>query len=57
MLQTRAFQESQILAPQDVAKAGYKVLMSADRVIVRGAMNKNFVFARRFLPESAQAKL
>jgi short-subunit dehydrogenase len=57
MLQTRAFQEAQLMSPQEVAKAGYKALMAGDRVIVPGALNKAFVFARRFLPESAQAKL
>jgi short-subunit dehydrogenase len=57
MLQTRAFQEAQLMAPQDVASAAYKALMSGDRVIVPGVVNKAFVFARRFLPESAQAKL
>ncbi len=57
MLQTRAFQEAQLMAPQDVAATAYKALMAGDRVIVPGAINKAFVFAGRFLPESAQAKL
>ena len=57
MLQTRAFQEAQLMAPQDVAEAAYKALMAGDRVIVPGAINKALVFTRRFLPESAQAKL
>ena len=57
MLQTRAFQEAQLMAPQDVAATAYKALMAGDRVIVPGAINKAFVFRGRFLPESAQAKL
>jgi short-subunit dehydrogenase len=54
MLETRAFQQA--MAPQDVAEAGYKGLMDGERVVVPGGMNKAMVFARRFLPESAQAK-
>ena len=57
MMGTRAFQEAQLMAPQDVAEAGYKALMAGDRVIVPGMANKAMVFARRFLPESAQAKM
>ncbi|MBV9998283.1 MAG: SDR family oxidoreductase [Verrucomicrobia bacterium] len=57
MMGTRAFQEAQLMAPQDVAETAYKALMSGDRVIVPGLSNKALVFARRFLPESAQAKL
>lgn len=57
MLRTRAFQQAQLMAPQEVAEAAYKALMAADRVIVPGMANKAMVFARRFLPESVQAKL
>jgi uncharacterized protein len=57
MVGTRAFQQAQVMAPQEVAEAAYKALMSADRVIVPGMANKAMVFARRFLPESVQAKL
>lgn len=57
MVGTRAFQQAQLMAPQDVAEAAYKALVSGDRVIVPGLPNKAIVFARRFLPESVQAKL
>jgi uncharacterized protein len=57
MTGTRAFQQAQVMAPQDVAEAAYKALMAADRVIIPGLANKAMVFARRFLPESVQAKL
>jgi short-subunit dehydrogenase len=57
MMGTRAFQQAQLMAPQDVAEAGYKAVMTGDRVIVPGMTNKGMVFLRRFLPESVQAKL
>lgn len=57
MLQTRAFQQASLMAPQDVAKTAYQGLMRGDRVVVPGLANKAMVFSRRFLPESAQAKM
>ena len=57
MLGTRAFQGQNIMAPQDVAKAGYEALMKGELFVVPGGMNKALVAARRFLPEAAQAKL
>ncbi len=57
MLRTRAFQQANLMAPQDVARAAYAALMAGDRVIVPGLANKAMVFSRRFLPESAQAKM
>lgn len=57
MLNTRAFQQANLMAPQEVAAAAYEAVMSGDRVIVPGAANKALVFARRFLPESAQARM
>jgi short-subunit dehydrogenase len=45
------------MAPQDVAEAGYKAVMSGDRVVVPGGMNKALVFARRFMTEGGQAKM
>ena len=44
------------MAPQPVAEAGYKALMNGERIVVPGAANKAMVFARRFLPNTAQAK-
>jgi short-subunit dehydrogenase len=55
MTETRALQHA--MAPQEVAKAGYAAMTKGERVIVPGGMNKALVFARRFLPESAQAKM
>jgi uncharacterized protein len=57
MLGTRAFQHAQLMAPQDVAEAGYKALMAGDRVIIPGIANKAMVFIRRLIPESLQAKM
>jgi short-subunit dehydrogenase len=57
MMGTRAFQQAQLMAPQEVAEAAYKALLGGDRVVVPGIANKAMVFARRFLPESVQAKL
>jgi short-subunit dehydrogenase len=56
MVDTRAFQKASVMAPQDVATAGYAALMAGDRIVVPGAANKALVFSRRFLTESAQAK-
>ena len=57
MLETRSFQQANLMAPQDVTKAGYAAAMRGDRVIVPGAANKAMVFMRRLIPESLQAKL
>jgi uncharacterized protein len=57
MVGTTAFQKGNLMAPQPVAEAGYKGLMDGDRIVVPGAANKALVFSRRFLPQTAQAKL
>jgi short-subunit dehydrogenase len=57
MLDTRAFQKADVMAPQDVAEIGYKAFMKGDRTVVTGGMNKALVWARRILTESAQAKV
>lgn len=57
MIESRAFQQAQLMAPQDVAKSGYEAAMRGDRVIVPGMANKTMVFMRRLIPESLQAKL
>ena len=57
MLETRAFNGSNMMAPQEVAKAGYKALMDGELFVVPGGMNKTLVAARRLLSEGAQAKL
>ena len=46
-----------VMAPQDVASAGYKALMAGERVIVTGFINKALVFSRHLMTESAQATL
>lgn len=57
MLATNAFQGRNVMAPQDVAKAGYKGLMDNELFVVPGGMNKALVAARRILSEGAQARL
>ncbi|MGV3662301.1 MAG: SDR family NAD(P)-dependent oxidoreductase [Prosthecobacter sp.] len=53
----RGFQKSHVMAPQDVAKAGYDGLMKDELFVVPGLMNKALVAARRLLSESAQASM
>lgn len=57
MLATRAFQTAELQSPQTVAATAYSALMRGERVVVPGLANKAMAFARRFLPESVQAKL
>jgi short-subunit dehydrogenase len=57
MTETRAFQKANLMAPQEVAEEGYRGLMEGERIVIPGAANKVMVFSRRFLPETAQAKL
>ena len=57
MLSARLFQRGNLMAPQDVAKAGYEGLMAGDRVVVPGVANKIIVFSRRLLPEATLAKM
>lgn len=56
MVDTNAFQNQPVMAPQQVAEAGYAALLKGERVIIPGGMNKAIIAARRLLPESAQAK-
>jgi short-subunit dehydrogenase len=57
MLTARMFQIANLMAPQDVARAGYRGAMRGDRVVVPGLANKAIVFSRRILPDAALAKL
>jgi uncharacterized protein len=57
MLGTRAFQGQNLMAPQDVAKAGYAATMKGELLVIPGVANKTLVAARRVLSETAQAKL
>jgi uncharacterized protein len=53
----RMFQKASLMAPQDVAKAGYEGLMAGERIVVPGVANKIIVFSRRLLPEATLAKM
>jgi short-subunit dehydrogenase len=57
MVAVKAFQGSNVMAPQDVARVGYEGLMKGELFVVPGGMNKMLVAARRILPESTQARL
>ena len=57
MMDTKIFQKGKVMAPQEVAEGGYAALMKGDRVYVAGAANKALVFSRRFMSESAQARM
>jgi len=57
MEDTTVFQKGSVMAPQDVAEAGYKGMADGDLIIIPGAMNKALVQGRRVLTEKAQAKL
>jgi hypothetical protein len=57
MVHARMFQKVNLMAPQDVAKAGYEGLMAGERVVVPGVANKIIVFSRRLLPEATLARM
>ena len=57
MVHARVFQKVNLMAPQDVAKAGYEGLMAGERVVVPGVANKIIVFSRRLLPEATLARM
>ncbi|MDB6120671.1 MAG: short-chain dehydrogenase/reductase [Verrucomicrobiaceae bacterium] len=46
MEDVRGFQQASLMAPQDVAKAGYEGLMERQLFVVSGVMNKALVAAR-----------
>ena len=50
-------QSSNVMAPQDVAKAGYDAMIDGELFVVPGGMNKAMIAARRFLPVETQAKI
>lgn len=54
---TRGFQQANLMAPQDVAAEGYRAVMSGERLVVPGLMNKLTVFSRRFMSDAMQAKV
>ena len=55
MMDTRAFQKTGVMAPQDVAAKAYKAIMNGDPLWVAGGMNKSLVFSRRFVTLKKQA--
>jgi short-subunit dehydrogenase len=57
MIGVKAFQQGNLMAPQDVAEAGYKGLMEGEMIVIPGAANKALIAARRVLTEHAQAKI
>ena len=57
MMASRSFQQANLMAPQEVAKAAYKGLMAGDRLVTPGFGNKAMTFIRRFIPESMQATI
>jgi len=57
MVDTRAFQKANLMAPQPVAEAGYESLINGDRIVIPGAANKAMVFSRRFLSGAMQARM
>ncbi len=52
-----AFQKGNLMAPQEVAEAGYNGLMDGDLIVIPGAINKALVQGRRLLTEKAQAQM
>jgi short-subunit dehydrogenase len=52
-----AFQKGNLMDPEEVADAGYKATMAAERIVVPGAMNRALVFSRRFMSEHLQSKM
>jgi hypothetical protein len=57
MIDTNAFQNSSMMAPQEVAKVAYEAVMEGERVVIPGGINKVMALARNFVPESLQAKM
>lgn len=53
----RGFQQGNLMAPQEVARAAYEGLANEELFVVPGFMNKALVAARRILSESAQASI
>ncbi|MGE7136635.1 SDR family NAD(P)-dependent oxidoreductase [Luteibacter sp. NPDC031894] len=52
-----AFQKGNLMDPEEVAQIGYEAVMTGDRVVVAGAVNKAMVFSRRFMSEHMQSRM
>ncbi len=50
-------QSSNVMSPQDVAKAGYDAMIAGELFVVPGTLNKIMTAARRILPVTTQAKI
>jgi hypothetical protein len=57
MMAVRGFHQGPLMAPQEVARAGYEGMMKGELLVVPGGMNKAMVAARRVLPVTTQARL
>lgn len=57
MVDTHAFQDSALMAPQEVAAAAYAALMAGERLVVPGFANEAHVLTDRFTSEAAQAEM
>jgi short-subunit dehydrogenase len=55
MENSRAFQQTNLMAPQEVARIGYEAFVKKERVVVAGLINQAMVAMRHVLPESVQA--
>jgi short-subunit dehydrogenase len=56
MENSRAFQQSELMSPQEVAASAYAAMMAGTRVAITGALNSAMVTASALLPESLQAR-
>jgi short-subunit dehydrogenase len=50
-------QSSNVMSPQEVAKAGYEAMLKEELFVVPGGLNKAMVASRRLLPVALQAKM
>lgn len=57
IVEATAFQKGNLMAPQEVAEAAYKGLMSGEREVIPGGINKALVFGRRLTTEEVQTKI
>ena len=55
MENSRAFQQANLMAPQEVARIGYEAFVKKERVVVAGFINQAMVAMRHVMPESLQA--
>lgn len=56
MERSRAFQQGNLMAPQDVARFAYEAMMAGTRVAIPGVLNNAMAMSGQLLPESLQAR-